>query len=278
MKKFLFFSLFLAVGISCKKPTSADDPAPTATTCLIQKVEYDEGYYEKYTFDANKKLISCVLTYKDETDKVVEVLQKYEYNASGNLLKTTNSEGYLDSYIYDANGLLTRVDFFNPKNVMEEQFAVTMDAQKRLTKVIAKTSGLTGVYEYNGQDNALSKVEVSYQGKVFDLYEVSSYETDKTKKSYDLTITGHPFDPWVFTGDMIYFPLNITPNQGLAVKGKVSTSYDENWENITNKLRVYYDYTATRKYNSNNFVIERTSNDAVSKTPNLKKYIYSNCN
>lgn len=278
MKKLLLITIILSQIISCKKKTGVIKPSSDATICLIQKIQYDDGTYEKYSFDANKKLVSSILTYLDEDGIVNEVPLSYEYNSAGNLLKTKGSDGYTDSYIYDATGKLTRVVFTDDQNEIIEAFTVTMDSQNRLTKVISQNLELTGLYEYNGQENALSKVEVSYQGKVFDRYEVSAYETDKTKKSYDVPITGHPFDPSAFTNDMIYFPFNIKPSQGLATKGKVWTSYDENWENLTNNLRVYYDYTATRKFNSNNFVTERASNDAVTKQVFLKSYNYSNCN
>ena len=279
MKILFLLSFFLIMGSSCKKKADTKDPIPTAeSNCLIQKIEYDNGTYEKYVFDANKKLTSSVLTYTDENDKIVEVPLTYQYNSDGNLLKTTGEDGYTDNYTYNANGLLTKVVFTNGKGGLEEEFTVTMDAQKRLTKVIASESGLTGVYEYKGQDNALSRVEVSYSGQVFDLYEITSFEADKTKNGYSIAISGHPFDPGVFTGDMVYYPLNLKPNHGLPLRGKSSTAYDENWENLTTKLRVYYDFVTTRKFNSNNFVIERTSKDAVSGNSYFKKYLYSNCN
>jgi YD repeat-containing protein len=265
----------ITLSMSCAKPET--EATPEETTCLVQKIAYDDGNYEIYKFDANKKLSSVVFTFLDEYNKIAETEMKFEYNASGNLLKTTSQNGWIDNYTYDANGLLTKVIFLDNKGEVYEEFTVTMDTQKRLTKVVAMT-GLTGVYEYKGQDNALSKVEVSYDGKIFDLYELTGFETDKSKKTYASAITGHPFDPAVFTSDMVYYPFNIAPNQGVPTKGKAWTSYDSNWENITDKLRVYYDFTTTRKYNSNNFATERASNDAIEKQTYIKTFAYSNCN
>ena len=276
MKNLLLFVLVLVSSFACIKPE--ENAAPEETACLMQKIRYDDGYSEIYKFDANKKLASTVLTFLDENNKISETEMKYEYNSAGNLLKTTSQDGWIDSYTYDAAGLLTKVVFTDEKGEVYEQFTVTMDAQKRLTKVVAEYSGLTGVYEYKGINDALSKVEVRYLGKVFDLYEISAYETDVTRKSYSTVITGHPFDPSVFTHSMVYYPFNLKPNEGLAVKGKSWTSYDENWENLTDKLRVYYDYTATRKYNSNNYVTERASKDAIENKTFVKTYNYSNCN
>ena len=278
MKIFYLLSFFLIMGNACQKKSDTKDPVPAPTTCLIQKIEYDDGTYEKYVFDANKKLTSSVLTYTDENNKIVEVPLTYQYNSDGNLLKTTGEDGYTDNYTYNANGLLTKVVFTNGKGGLEEEFTVTMDAQKRLTKVIASESGLTGVYEYKGQDNALSRVEVSYSGQVLDLYEITSFEADKTKNAYNIAISGHPFDPGIFTGEMIYNPFNMKSNLGLPKTGKASTAYDENWENLTSKLRVYYDFVATRNFNTNNFALDRTSKDAVSGNSHFKKYLYSNCN
>jgi YD repeat-containing protein len=265
----------LSLSISCQKPDA--DAEPVETTCLIEKIAYNDGNYELYKFDANKKLSSVVFTYKDENDKIIDTEMKFEYNASGNLLKTTSPNGWIDNYIYDTNGLLTKVVFLDDKGEVYEEFTVTMDAQKRLAKVEAKT-GLSGVYEYKGQDNALSKLKVSYEGKVLDLYELTAFETDKSKKGYGIPITGHFFDPTVFTSSMLYYPFNISPNLGLPTNGKASTSYDENWENLTDKLRVYYEFTSTRKYNSNNFVTELETNDIIEKKTYSKTYSYSNCN
>ena len=278
MKKIIATVFIFSFSLSCIKKTTDADPAPVETVCLVQKINRDGGIYEVYKFDANKKLSEAILTY-DDNGKIVEWPVKFEYNAQGNLLKTTSTlDGSTDNYIYDSGGLLTRVDFKDKAGVLTEQFTVTMDSQKRLTKVITKEGGLTGVYEYNGQDNALSKVEVSYLGKVMDLYTIQTWVTDKTKKGYDVAITGHPFDPTVFTGDMVYYPFNIKPNQGLAETGIASTSYDEKWEKITPNLRIYYAFKATRKYNSNNFAIERIANDAVTKKSFTTTLNYSNCN
>lgn len=264
--------------ISCKKTTVTQEPSPDAEICLIQKIQFDDGTYEKYFFDSNNKLANSILTYADETGAIVEVPLRYEYNSSGNLLKTIGSDGYTDNYIYDSNGKLIRVIFSDDKNEIVEAFSVTMDTQNRLVKVVTQTYGLTGLYEYKGPEGTLSRVEVRYGGEIFDLYEITSHETESSRKSYDIAITGHPFDPGVFTNDMVYYPFNIKPNQGLPTKGRVWTSYDENWEKLTNNLRVYYDYTATRKFNSNNFVTERASSDAITKQTFLKFFNYSNCN
>jgi YD repeat-containing protein len=276
MKKTLFVLIMLSLSISCQKPDA--DAEPVETNCLIQKISYDDGTYEVYKFDANNRLISSILTYEDN-GKIVEAPQKYEYNAAGNLLKTKSDDGYIDEYIYDVSGMLTRVNFTDPKNELYEQFDLTMDAQKRITKIVSKIDGTVGKYEYNGPNGAFSKSEVTWEGKIIDEYVVNSYETDVTKKSYDIVIKGHPFDPSVFTNQIFYAtPFNFGPKNALPITGKISTQYDENWTDLTDKLRVYYDFKATRKYNSNNFTTERASADAIEKQTYIKTYSYSNCN
>lgn len=277
MKKTIAIFFVLSITLSCVKPSSTDDPAPTETICLIQKISYEDGLYDVYKFDVNKRLSESISTF-NENGKIVEWPVKYEYNAQGNLLKTSGNDGSSDNYIYDASGLLTRVDFKDKGGVLEEQFTVTMDSQNRLTKVIAKNSGLTGVYEYNGPDNVRSKAEVSYLGKIVDLYTIQTWVTDKTKKSYALSITGHPFRPGIFTNEMIYYPFDIKGNVGLPETGIASTSLDEKFENFTPNLRIYYAFKSVRKYNSNNFVIESVTNDAVEKKVYTSTLNYSNCN
>jgi YD repeat-containing protein len=276
MKKSLLVLIIIALSISCKKPDS--DAEPIETICIIQKVSYDDGNYEVYKFDANNRLASTILTYKD-MGKIIEVPLKYEYNAAGKLLKTIGDDGYIDEYVYDATGFLTRVDFKDPKGQLTEQFTVTMDAKKRITKIVTKVDGIEGTYEYNGPNGVFSKSEVKWEGKILDQYIVSGYESDQSKKGFDIAITGHPFDPAAFSSQVFYYtPFNFGPVNSLPTVGKVSTQYNEDWSEVTDKIRVYYDFKATRKYNSNNFVMERTSADAIENKNYIKSYAYSNCN
>lgn len=276
MKKLLLFLAVISLSISCKKPEG--ETTPVETICLIQKISYDNGTYELYKFDANNRLTETTLTFLDN-GKVVEVPLKYEYNSAGNLLKTTDLGGWTDNYIYDANGVLTRVDFKDDKGQIDEQFTITMDSQKRITKIVTKKEELTATYEYNGPNGFFSKSEVKWEGKLVDSYIVNSYETDKTKKSYTIPIKGHPFDPSQFTNNIVYSdPFNFVGTDAFAVTGKNSTQWNNDWTEITDKVRVYYDFTATRKFNANNFVIERTSKDAIENKTYIKSFAYSNCN
>lgn len=275
MKKLVILSTVLLLAFSCKKPN--EEAKPEETACLIQKISYDDGNYEVYKFDANKRLESIIITYSDN-GKIVEVPFRYEYNAAGNLLKTIGNDGWTDNYIYDANGLLTRVDFKDDKGGLNEQFTVTMDTKKRVTKIVTKVDGLTGTYEYNGPNGVFSKSEVIRDGKIDDQYIIKSYETDQSKKGFDLAIKGHAFDPSYFTNQIIYsVPFNLKPNGELVNTGIVSTQWNSDYTQLTDKLRVAYEFTTTRKYNSNNFATERISNysdgDLFKKT-----YSYSNCN
>ncbi len=204
---------------------------------------------------------------------------KFEYNQAGNLLKGSSNDGWTDNYIYDSNGLLTRVEYKDEKGQIADEYFVTMDAKKRITKIVTKTDGIQGIYEYNGPNGVFSKSEVKWEGKILDQYIVSGYETDQSKKGYDIAITGHPFDPASFSNQAFYSPpYNFGPVNSLPTVGKISTQYNEDWSDITDKIRVYYDFKATRKFNSNDFVIERTSADAIENKKFIKTYSYSNCN
>ncbi|OYU67925.1 MAG: hypothetical protein CFE22_02620 [Cytophagaceae bacterium BCCC1] len=276
MKKLYLLLIIATLSISCEKP--AEEVAEIETLCQIQKISYDDGHYELYKFDGNNRLVETIFTYDDE-GKITEFPVKHEYNASGNLSKSTDSYGWTQESIYDANGVITRMDFKDEKGELYEQYSITLDSKKRITKLVSKIEAIECTYEYNDPSGGLSKSEVKWQGKILDQYNVSSYETDKTKKSYDIVIKGHLFNPAQFTQDIIYdIPLNFKSDNLMAVKGKASTQYNEDWSTLTDKLRLYYDYTATRKFNSNNFVIQRASADAIENKTYIKTFAYSNCN
>lgn len=276
MKNLYLLLIIGTLSISCEKP--AEEVAKTETVCQIQKVSYDDGNYEVYKFDANKRLESVILTYEDG-GKIIEYPMKFEYNQAGNLLKGSSNDGWTDNYIYDANGLLTRVEYKDEKGQIADEYFVTMDAKKRITKIVTKVDGIVGTYEYNGPNGVFSKSEVKWEGKILDQYILSGYETDQSKKGYDIAIKGHPFDPGTFSNQAFYSPpYNFGPVNSLPTVGKVSTQYNEDWSEVTDKLRVYYDFKASRKFNSNNFVIERTSADAIENKNYIKTYSYSNCN
>lgn len=264
-----------SLSISCEKPVG--EVAKTETVCLIQKISYDDGNYELYKLDANNRLVETIFTY-DKEGKITEYAVKHVYNAAGNLEKTSDAFGWTQNWMYDANGSLTRMDFKDEKGELYDQFTFTTDAQKRITKLITKSDGSTVTYEYNGPNGAFSKSEMIWEGKLIDRYIISSYEQDKSKKSYRLIFKGHPFEPAQFTYDMFYGdPLYLIADN-LPTTGTASTQYDKDWAEITDKTRIYYDYKATRKFNSNNYVIERASADAIENKTYLKYYSYSNCN
>lgn len=276
MKKSLFVLIMIALSISCKKPDT--DTEPIETNCLVQKLSYDNGHYEIYKFDAKNSLESATISY-DDNGKISETKLKYEYNAAGNLSKTIGDNGYKDEYIYDTNGLLTRVDFKDPEGKLFEQFTVTMDSQKRVTKIVEKNDGIVATFEYNGPNGVFSKSEANWQGKILDQYVLNEFETDTKKKAYNITIKGHPFDPAYFADQIIYsVPFNFGPKNSIATVGKAFTQYNEDWSDFSDKTRIYYDFTTTRKYNANNFTVERVVKDAVENLTYIVTYSYSNCN
>ena len=276
MKNLYLLLIIGTLSISCEKPE--EEGANTETVCQIQKISYDDGYYELYKFDGNQRLVETTFNY-DEEGKLVDLVSKHEYNSTGNLIKTTDNFGWSQNWIYDANGAPTRMDFKDDKGELYDQFTFTTDAQKRITKLVVKSDGTTASYEYNGPSGAFSKSEVMWEGKLIDRYVINSYDQDNKRKSFRMVLKGHPFEPAQFTYDMIYSdPLHLIADNVLPLTGVSSTQYDKDWAEITDKTRIYYDYKATRKFNSNNFVIERASADAIENKTFIKTYSYSNCN
>ncbi|MCP9768335.1 hypothetical protein EGI22_10455 [Lacihabitans sp. LS3-19] len=278
MKNLSFLILFLFLVSACDNAETLVEPKPSETAdCLVQRIDYYDNTYALFKFDESKKLIQATLSFFGEDSVLYEWPVNYLYNSEGNLVKSTTRNGASINYFYDSDGILLRVEFKTNNGKIEELFTISMDGQKRITKVIAQASGLTGLYTYNGPQGQLTKIEIRFEGKVTYLYEVKSFETDKTKKSFDIVITGHPFNPEAFDFNMIYSPLNIKSTIGMVTSGTLSTSYDENWENLTDKIRVYMDYKFTRTFNENNFLKERTSIDLLSNTAFKKTIVYSNC-
>ena len=276
MKKILLFILPIVLT-NCKTPQK-DEPE-TAKNCLISRIDYEDGTYEKYIFDEKGILKSTTVSYLDENNKLIEIAPfTYEYNASG-LIKTTFSDGgYTDNYIYDASGKLTQIEFKDGNKEIIEKIKVTLDEKGRLKTAQYESNNLLGKYEYNGPDGVLSKVEVTFEGKVVDKYEVIEFDTKSGGKGYDFVIKGHFFDPTVFTDGLIYTPLNPSGNSwGLPISGKISTNLDENWENFTNTLRVYSEYNSTYELNSNKFLTKRITKEKLDNSSTSKTYQYSNC-
>jgi len=276
MKNLHLLLVIVLLSISCEKP--AEEVAKVETVCQIQKISYDDGYYELYKFDGNQRLIETTFNFDDD-GKLVDLVYKHEYNTSGNLIKSTDNFGWTLNWVYAANEALTRMDLKDEKGELYDQFDFTLDAQKRITKLVTKSEGVISTYVYNGPNGAFSKSEVTLDGKLLDRSVVNTYDQDNSKKSFRMVFKGHPFEPAQFAYDMIYSdPLYLTADNMLPVTGTSSTQYNGDWTELTDKTRVYYDFMATRKFNSNNFVSERASADAIENKTYIKTYSYSNCN
>jgi YD repeat-containing protein len=275
MKKLFLLLIIHLLLVSCEKPT--DKVTEVETVCQIQKITYDDGHYELYKFDANNRLVETIFTY-DEDGKITEYAVNHFYNAAGNLEKTIDAFGWTLNWFYDANGSISRMDFKDEKGDLYDQFTFTTDAQKRITKLVVKSDGTTANYEYNGPNGAFSKSEVVWEGKLIDRYIINSYEQEKGKKSYRMVLNGHLFEPAQFAYDMIYSDPLYLKGENFPTAGVVSTQYNEDWSEISDKIRTYYEFKATRKFNSNNFVIERSSADVIENKTYIKTFAYSNCN
>jgi YD repeat-containing protein len=275
MKK-IIYAIIILFAIACKPKTTTPEK-PVAIDCQVQKLTTPDGSSYTYKFDANKRLSEILYNYLND-GKPEEQSIKFDYNSAGNLLKTINSEGWVDDYLYDANGVLTRIDFKAPNGKLDDQFTIKMDAQKRITNMTTFKYGLTVNYEYQGSGGLFSRSVVTYANFVLDDYRIKSYESDNSKKYFGLAIKGHLFDPTLFTDDMPYSnPLNFNPSNLLINSAQTTTQYDENWENLASNSRLYWDVTLTRKYNENDFTIQEESHDKVENQTNAFLYTYSNC-
>ncbi|WP_337043570.1 RHS repeat domain-containing protein [Emticicia sp. 17c] len=277
MKK-LIYAFIILFAIACK-PETATPEDPVSKDCMIQRLAYDDGSTYDYKFSANNQLTEIKYMWKDDNGQPQNITMKFDYNTAGNLLKVTNTEGYIDNYLYDSNGLLTRIDFKDPDGKMYEQFTVKMDAQKRITSYTTLQDGLNVNYEYNGPNGAFSRSVVRSGNTILDEFMIKSYETDKSKKSYDMVIKGHPFDPKLFTSDLIYsVPLNLSPSGAIITSGQAYTQYDENWDKLTSKSRLYWDVNIKHTYNSNGFITKRESEEKISGQKFVDLFTYTNCN
>lgn len=277
MKK-IIYSIIILFAIACK-PESTITEDPMAKDCQIQKVAYEDGSNYVYKFSAANQLTEILYSWKDEEGKPLTLTIKFEYNATGNLVKVVNSEGYIDDYTYDNSGALTRADFKSPEGELYEQFMIKTDAQKRISSYTTLMDGFNVAYEYNGPGGIFSKSTVKLGNSIVDQYEVKTYETDKTKKNYDILIKGHPFDPKLFTNDLIYsIPLNLQPANLIVGTAQAITHYDENWENFMSTTRLSWDVANKYTYNENGFLTKQEAENKLEKAMFITTYNYSNCN
>jgi YD repeat-containing protein len=278
MKK-LLYSILILFAVACK-PDSATPDDPLAKECQLQQETGYDGSTYVYKFSANNQLAEILYSYKDENNQPQSLTMKFEYNAAGNLAKVTNSVGDIDNYIYDNSGALTRVDFLDVKGVMVEQFVVKMDAQKRITNILTRAEQLTCTYEYNGPGGLFSRsiVKAGNSNNIIDDYQVKSYETDKTRKRFNLAVKGHPFDPTLFTFDIIYsIPLNLTTPNMLVTAAQATSQYDENYEKFTTTSRLTWDITSKFSYNENGYATQQVTEDKIANEKYTYLFAYTNC-
>lgn len=277
MKK-IIYSIIILFAFACK-PESTTPEDPMAKDCQIQKVAYEDGSNYVYKFSEANQLTEILYSWKDEEGKPLNLTIKFEYNAAGNLVKVVNSEGYIDDYIYDNSGALTRIDFKSPEGNVDEQFVVKTDAQKRISSYLTARDRFYVTYEYNGPGGVFSKSTVKSGNFIVDQYEVKTYEIDKSKKNPNIIIKGHPFDPKLFTDELIYsIPLNLQPANLIVGTAQATTNYDENWENFMPTTRLSWDVANKYTYNENGFITKQESENKLEKAMFVTTYNYSNCN
>ena len=71
----------------------------------------------------------------------------YEYDAIGNLTKTTRSNGTVEERTYNASGLLTRIEDKTSSGEIINEYIYTYDERGNITSVTAYDNGETGAIE-----------------------------------------------------------------------------------------------------------------------------------
>lgn len=270
MKKLFLVLVAFTVFSSCEKKS---DPSLQDAACKIQSLSVESLGNIQYVFDANDFLKEIIFLADDGTKSSV----LFEYNASGDVIKSTATDGSYDIYNYDNARKLTRVDFFQADKTMSNQFVVTMDDKRRITKMVSETWGADASYEYNYAGGKLSKIVVKADGVIFDQTDITAYESDATKKHYELQFKGLAFNPTLPTNDILLFaPLNYQPYSDLWTACKYLDELDDDG-NPTGKLEVYADREVSYTYNTNNYVSGLTIKDKLS--PEVIKQVmnYTNC-
>ncbi|MCP9745163.1 hypothetical protein [Lacihabitans sp. CS3-21] len=270
MKKLLLILVLFTALTSCEEES---DPSVKEVACRIQSLKIESVGDIQYVFDASDFLKEIIFLAADGTKSS----SVFEYNGSGDVTKATSTDGSYDIYIYDNGRKLTRIDFFQADKSMSNQFVVTMDDKRRITKIVSETWGAEATYEYNHAGGKLSKIVVKADGVIFDQTDVIAYETDPTKKHYELHFKGLAFNPSLPTNDMLlYAPLNYKPYSDLWTASKFSDEVDDDG-NPTGKLEVYAENEVTYTYNTNNYLNGLTIKNKLS--PDIVKQVinYTNC-
>lgn len=270
MKKLLLILVLFATLTSCEEKSN---PSLQEVACRIQSLKIESVGDIQYVFDANDFLKEIIFLAADGTKSS----SVFEYNGSGDVTKATSTDGSYDIYIYDNARKLTRIDFFQADKSMSNQFVVTMDDKRRITKMVSETWGADATYEYNYAGGKLSKIVVKADGLIFDQTDITAYESDATKKHYELQFKGLAFNPTLPTNDILLFaPLNYQPYSDLWTACKYLDELDDDG-NPTGKLEVYADREVSYTYNTNNYVSELTIKDKLSPEVIKQVMSYTNC-
>ena len=272
--------LVLILTLGCSKSSSdTTTPQPTATACQVQKITYNTGEYELYTFDANGFLTGYAGYYVDQNGKTPATItpDKYTYNAQGLLDRDTYGTGTgYEQYSY-TNGALSKIEVFMGGKVVY-QIDVTTDASKRITAM--KSTNVANDPAYS--DGYSTKYTLDAQGR-YTRMEASNadgiiYTTEWS--AFDPAIQS----PWKTLKGMVVYPgtpfdsYGTTPPVDAAMPAKEVDfyAYDDTGKFVG--LKKAFDATVTRVANSNNYPITRKDVDAVSGTTYSRTYAYSNCN
>lgn len=180
MKNYQFVLSFLLIFliISCSKDTVVT-PSPTDKVCLIQKIEYNDGFSDVYTYDSLNRISNSI--YKQDT-------MRYEYNGKtvlvtkGGLPYSTiylNDYGYADSIVMKY-GELVEVKTINSFNSFGQ---LVLKSIKR--NLFGQSSIETTSYQYTGGNVTKEFVDFGDGQIISTDYEYYLDKVDETKKSLE---------------------------------------------------------------------------------------------
>lgn len=194
-------ALLLVLTIGCKKDTdTTPTPDPQTTVCRIQKVTFDTGEYETYTFDASGKVTEMSIFYEDANGKIptTVVPAKLTYNAQELLDRSTYSANY-EQFTY-ANGGLSKIEVYQGSKKVY-QYEVTTNGAKQITALKgttfdeanfpAKSANYSTTYTLDAQGR-YTQYEATNADGIFERFTV--LEFDPVVKSHYGAFAGMPID------------------------------------------------------------------------------------
>lgn len=272
--------LLLGVSISCKK--EADVPPPVI--CQVQKIDYNDGTYSTFEYDAQGLVTKSQSYYLDQTGKLASYGGQYLYNSQGLLERVMPFVGgqappqdFFEQFAY-VNGALSNIDITEAGKLVY-RFEVTTNANKQIIAMKgisfdkANYPEYTGAHTLDAQGHYIKSEGTDANG-VFWRFESGDFDP-AVKTDYD------SFKGWPVNATSSWYQYGVlTPINGAGARRKHDFSYGYDTNGNYVGLKKLYDFTYTYQTNSNGYVTQLTANNvAVTPAAVVYKttYNYTNC-